>query len=680
MPKAAQHFWKNRDWAFALLLVAATFLAYQPAWNGQPVWDDAAHMTKPTLRSVAGLASIWTQLGATQQYYPLVHTVFWLEYRLWGESTVGYHLLNILLHSTSALLLVAVLGRLRIRGAWLAAGIFALHPVMVESVAWITELKNTLSGVLYIAAALAYLSFDDNRETRHYATALLLFALGLLAKSAIATLPAALLVVFWWKRGTVSLRRDVMPLTPFFVIGAISGLFTAWVERAFIGAAGGGFDLTFAERCLVAGRAVWFYIYKLVWPANLIFIYPRWSMDSIDVRQYLFPAALVLFAGPFWVLRHRSRTPLAVLLLFVITLFPALGFFNVYPFAYSYVADHFQYLATIAPITVAAACLAKATDQLKGTSLRWLRPAVPGTLLLVLSMLSWKQSHMYSDAETLYRTTMSRNASCWMAYTHLGLLLMETGRHDEAMDHLLKALVHHPQKADAHANLGLLFMDMGRAEEAATHLRRALEINPRQADAHNNIGALLARNGRPEEGMAHLLQALELHPDHAEVHYNVADLLASTGRIEEAMVHYRIALELHPEYADAYNNLGLLLAKRNRHDEAMGHFRKALQLDAEHANAHNNLGVMLAGVGEIDAAILHYRRALKTNPGAVEHLDNLVSALLKKGHWIEANGALQHALALARSAGDQTRANRISEMLTRLSEAIKSARAEADTQ
>lgn len=654
---------------WGLLLLAATLLAYQPTWNGQPVWDDAAHMTKPALRSGAGLASIWTQLGATQQYYPLVHTVFWLEYHLWGESTLGHHLLNILLHFCSALLLVAILRRLRVPGAWLAGGIFALHPVMVESVAWITELKNTLSSVFSLGAALVYLRFDDERKSKHYVVALLLFLLGLLAKSVIVTLPVALLVAFWWMRGRVSLKRDVIPLVPFVVVGIVSGALTAWVERRFIGAEGGDFNFTLVERCLIAGRAVWFYLYKLLWPANLVFIYPRWHIDSAAAWQYLFPAALLLLAALFWMLRNRSRAPLAVLLYFVISLSPALGFFNVYPFIYSFVADHFQYLASIGPITAAAAGIALGTASLKNR-LRWpLQPVLHGLFLSVLFTLSWNQSRMYSDAETLYRTIVARNDGSWMAHTHLGLLLMEAGRHDEAMAHLLKALGKHPHPADAHTNLGLLLMDMGRDGEARVHLVKALELDPKQADAHNNLGALLAHSGSPEEAMGHLLKALELHPDHAEVHYNLADLLASMGQTEEALAHYQKALELYPGYADAQSNLGLLLAKTGRPDEAIAHFRKALELNPDHANAHNNLGVMLAKKGESVEAITHYRRALAIDPTQLAHLDNLVVLLLKRGQRSDAIAVLEHALALARSSGDEARVEAIARTLTRLHEA-----------
>lgn len=668
---------KNRDWVWGLLLLAATFLTYRPAWNGQPVWDDAAHMTKPALRSVAGLASIWTQLGATQQYYPLVHSVFWLEYHLWGDSTVGYHLLRILLHAFSALLLVKTVRRLEVPGAWLAGGLFALHPVMVESVAWITELKNTLSGVCFLASVLAYLEFDRRRQSKHYAAALLLFILGLLAKSVIATLPAVLLVVFWWMRGKLSWRRDVRPLVPFFLIGISSGLLTAWVERKYIGAEGVAFSFTLVERCLIAGRAVWFYLYKLLWPANLVFIYPRWSIDSTAVWQYLFPAAFLLVAALFWALRHRSRTPLAVQLGFAIMLFPALGFFNVYPFLYSFVADHFQYLACIAPIVAATAGLVRGADRLK----HWLRwsptPLLSGLLLSACFVLSWRQSRMYADAETLYRTTVARNDGCWMAHTHLGLLLMDTGRRDEAMAYLLKALELHPNQADAHNNLGLLLTHMGRTDEAMSHFLQTLQLQPHDADAHNNLGMLFAKMGQSDEAMAHYRRALELQPDHVDALYNIGGLLADMGRTDEAMAHYGRALQLKPDHADAHNNLGSLLAKMERPEEAIEHFRQALQSNPNQANAHNNLGFMLARMGRTTEAIAHYRTALAVNPLETDHLENLVSALLRIGQSGEAMTVLQDAITLAKSRGDEARADAITQKLARLHQAIRSARSPA---
>src|SRR5437763_6703400 len=212
--------WSKRDWFFCLILAGVTILAYQPAWHGGLLWDDDNCTTPPELRTLDGLRRIWFQPRAIAQYYPLVFSSYWLQQRLWGDSTTGYHIVNLLLHIGCVVLVLRILRRLRIPGAQLAAIIFALHPVNVETVAWIAERKNTLSGVFALAATLWYLRFDESRSRRSYALALGMFLLGLLSKAAVVTLPLALLAIFWWKRGTISWSRDVVPLIPFFFISA----------------------------------------------------------------------------------------------------------------------------------------------------------------------------------------------------------------------------------------------------------------------------------------------------------------------------------------------------------------------------------------------------------------------------------------------------------------------------
>ena len=690
----------NPDWVYGFLLLAATFLAYRPVWSGQPLWDDDVYMTPMRLRSIDGLEQIWTHPSRTVQYYPVAHSVFWMENRLWGQSTLGYHLLGILLHGSCALLLVRTLRRLRIPGAWLAGGIFALHPVMVESVAWITELKNTLSGVLFLCAGLAYLKFDGKRKQKHYTVALVLFLVGLLAKSAIVTLPAALLVMFWWMRGRIEWKRDVVPLLPFFAIGIASGVLTTWVERKFMGAQGTDFGLTPVDRCLIAGRAVWFYLYKLVWPANLIFIYPRWHIDATVVWQYLLPLALLLTAVLFWKLRSRSRAPLAVLLYFAGMLFPVLGFFNIYFTRYAFVADHFQYLAAIGPITAAAALIVKGTGLLNERGRRLAKPLLYGMVLSIPFLLTWKQSGMYSDVETLYRTTIARNNNCALAHNNLGLLLMDKGRTDEAMTHCLKALEADPKLGDAHYNVGLLLAKMGRVEEAMAHYLKALELNADHAKTHNNLGSLLEKQGRVDEAMIHYQKALEANPNHAEARNNLGALLARSGRLDKAMAHFLRVLEINPNQRDAQYNLGILLAKMGRVDEATRHFRKILELDPSHAKSHNyigvllaqlgrtdeamphflkaleinpnygdahfNLGFLLADMGRGDEAIAHFRKAVEIDPDAIGTLRDRALALAQRGQLTGAASLLKRALALAESVGDEAQAKTIAQILGRL--------------
>ena len=217
------------QWQGLALLVAA-LVAYWPAMHGTIVWDDEQHITKTALRGLDGLRHIWFDLRATQQYYPLLHSAFWLEAQLFGDETVGYHVVNVLLHVADAGLIVVLVRRLKIPGAWLAGFLFALHPVHVESVAWISELKNTLSLVFYLGAAILYQGFDEQRSKRDYWFALAMFSCALMTKTVTATLPAALLVLFWWKRGKIEWKRDVLPLLPWFSMAVASGLFTAWVE------------------------------------------------------------------------------------------------------------------------------------------------------------------------------------------------------------------------------------------------------------------------------------------------------------------------------------------------------------------------------------------------------------------------------------------------------------------
>src|SRR6188472_1591199 len=223
--------WSKRDWSFCLILAVVTILAYQPAWHGGVLWDDEPHIGGPELRTPDGLRRIWFVPRTTQQYYPLLHTSYWLQQRLWGDSTTGYHIVNLLLHIGCVVLVLKILRRLRIPGAELAAVIFALHPVNVETVAWIAERKNALSGIFALAATLSYLKFDESRDGekdgpqgrgyRNYALAIGLFLLGLLSKTAIVTLPLAWLVIFWWKRDAISWRRDVVPSTPFLFLAAV---------------------------------------------------------------------------------------------------------------------------------------------------------------------------------------------------------------------------------------------------------------------------------------------------------------------------------------------------------------------------------------------------------------------------------------------------------------------------
>jgi tetratricopeptide (TPR) repeat protein len=607
------------------LFVIVTFLAYLPAWRGTPIWDDEAHLTRPELQSLEGLGRIWTQPGATQQYYPLVHTLFWVEHRLWGEWPAGYHLVNILLHCASALLLVRILRRLEIPGAWLAAAIFALHPIQVESVAWISELKNVLSGVFYFGSVLACLKFDHSRNLGLYATALMLFVLGLLSKTVIATLPATMLVIFWWERGKVSWKQDVLPLIPFFVLGTAAGLLTGRWEGSLIGAQGSEFNFSIIERVLIAGRVVWFYLGKIFWPLDLIFVYPRWEISQTVWWQYLFPAAvLLLLVGLAW-LSRRWRAPLASLLFFIGTLFPALGFLNVYPFRFSFVADHFQYLASLGMIVLVAAGIALLFDFRK-LSRRPAGFAVCGALLASLTVLTWRQSAMYSDIETLWRTTTEKNPKSWMAQNNLGGVLLRKGQLDDAIVHLQIALEIKADNVGAQANLGNALLQKGQLDEAIAHFYRALEIKREYSEL--------------------------LPSDYAQVHCGLGYALLLKGQMDGAIAHYQKALEVKPDDDDTQNNLGIILYQRGQLDQAIAHYQKALEINPLNAHAAANLAWVLATSPQtsiLKAKAVQLAQQVNQATGGANPtvLQILAAAYAQTGRFFDALEAAQRSLQLA---------------------------------
>jgi hypothetical protein len=340
----------------ALVLVAAVLFAYGSSLHNGFIWDDPEYViNNATLRTLDGLSRIWFEPGATPQYYPMVFTGFWIEYHLWGLDTFGYHLVNVLLHGLNAVLLFLLCRRLAVPGAWVVALLFALHPVQVESVAWITERKNVLSLFFYLSAFLVYFHPDRSQPGSSqpwssrpwylrpgYFLALALFLFALWSKTVTCTLPAAMLLVLWWKKPRLG-RQEIVPLLPFFVMGLVLAFVTVWMEKTHVGAQGEAWSLGLGGRCLLAGRIPWFYAWKLVAPVDLAFIYHRWSVDPGVAWQYLFPAALVGGVLFLWLMRRRlGKGPLVAVLIFVGSLVPALGFFNVYPMRFSYVAIIFS--------------------------------------------------------------------------------------------------------------------------------------------------------------------------------------------------------------------------------------------------------------------------------------------------------------------------------------------------
>jgi Flp pilus assembly protein TadD len=547
----------------AAALVLLVIVAHAASLGAGFIWDDDDYVTEnSTLHDVAGLGRIWFEIGAVPQYYPLVHTTFWIEHRLWGDRPAGYHAVNVLLHAANVLLLWTILRRLKIPGAWLAAALFGVHPVHAESVAWITELKNVLSGLFYLLALLAWLRFDPSEDEtsaphekrRAYLMSLAFFMAALLSKTVTATLPAAFLVLAWWRRGRIG-KGDVIPTLPFFALGAVAGWLTSWMERFYVGAVGGDWSLGFAERFQVAGRAAWFYLGKLVWPHPLMFIYPRWRVASWGAEGWTWLAAAIAIVAVLWVLRSRiGRGPLAAALFFGVTLGPALGFVNVYPMRFSYVADHFQYLASIGPLVLVAAIIGEKRRLM----------VLGAVAVVVLGVLTWRQEAIYRDEETLWRATIATNPDVFIAQNNLGGMLLARGRIDEAEGYIRKAIAIEPTYPEGHDNLGIVLHDQGRIDEAVTQYREASRLDPRYPTVHNNLGISLAAQGKLDEAIASFREALRLKPAFPKAQMNLGIALLKRGDTGEAITALQEAVRLAPGDPAAANALRVAVERGGR--------------------------------------------------------------------------------------------------------------------
>ncbi len=601
-----------RDWLIASLLVLAIVVVYLPAIGGDFLWDDDAYVTEnETLRSPGGLWQIWFRIGSTPQYYPLVFTTFWAEYRLWGLDPAGYHIVNVLLHAASAVLVWRIGRKLAIPGALAAGFVFGLHPVHVESVAWIAERKNVLSGLFYLAALLAFFRFEEHAaRLRWYLFALLLFVAALLSKTVTATLPAALLLIEWWKTGRVS-RRKVALVLPMLVLGALAGTLTAWVEKHHVGTKYLEWDLGLVERTLIAGRAVWFYVGNLLWPARLTFVYPRWQIEAHDAVQYVAPLAAVGLLALLWARRERwGRGPLAAALFFGGTLVPALGFVDVFPLRFSFVADHFQYLASLGPILLV--CALGHLRLPRGLS----RTAAGMAVAALLGALAYRQGSVYKDNESLWRDTLVKNPRATMARNNLGRVLEEQGKLDEAEQSYKDALADRDfeDRPEVLLNLANVATKRGELEEAVSYYREAIALRPSFSRALVNLGGILHNLGSLEEALVHLEHAVRANPEYALARNNLGSALIDAGRLEEAAVQLRAAIALDPEFAEPHYNLANALAKAQRWTEAEAEYQRAIEIRPEYVEAHFNLAGVLAVQGRSAEAAEHYRQAQRIRP------------------------------------------------------------------
>jgi protein O-mannosyl-transferase len=505
-----------RSVAVDAALVLCVVIAYLPALRAGFIWDDDANVPyNATLSGLRGLWQIWRHLGPSQQYYPLTHTSFWVQGQLWGLDPFPYHLANVLLHALSSVLLRRLLMQLRLPGATLAAVVFALHPIHVDSVAWITERKNVLALPFALGATLAFVAFDaaidQARRRKLWACAFVMFAFALAAKTAVAPLPAVLLVLVYAWRGTVA-RKDVVAVSPLLALGAAAGGITSWLERTRVGATGGIYESDLAHRLAVGAKAFWFYPAKLLWPSQLSFIYERWDMPLHRLTTWLPLAAVIcLFAVLVATRRRLGRLPLAAWGAYGLLIFPALGFFNIYFSRYAYVADHFQYFASI-PLTALAAASVHRVWTLRRLPVVFARSGA-ALLALILCVLTSRHVGEYRDNETLFRVTTERNPSAALAWYHLGAILLDRGHVEEAIPMFRHVVEFSSEDDGTDFSKAVALSRSGQVVEEATYIVAAAGWRPRSPGAQVACADRLVAAGHDEKAIPLCRRALDLDPD-----------------------------------------------------------------------------------------------------------------------------------------------------------------------
>ncbi|MGA2060319.1 MAG: tetratricopeptide repeat protein [Thermoguttaceae bacterium] len=586
--------------------------------------------TSPIVKASDGLYRFWCTTDSTD-YWPVTNTTFWIEWRIWGMNPAGYHITNLILHIVSALLIWLILRKLSIPGAFWAAMIFTVHPVNVESVAWIAQRKNLIAMLFFLLTILCYLKAEMHsppqdrlyrpQASRWYWLSLAAFVLAMLGKGSVAILPVLLLLIVWWLRPIT--RWDLVRIAPFFVTALTLTGVNVWFQTHSTEVALR--NAGFLEHMLGAGGVVWFYLDKALFPVDLTFVYSQWHIEADNPLWWLPLLAALIVTSVLW--RYRkgwSRPFLFAWGFFCIALIPVMGFVDVGFMQHSLVADHYQHIALIAVIALAAALWSRWYRKAQG-AVRWAVMILPIVAAGALAFQTWAQSGLYCDKITLYQVTLEKNPNFWMG----------------------------------HYNLGNALADVGRLPEAIEHYKQALQLNPNYCKAHNNLGVTLVQAGQYQEAIEHYRQSIKLNPDYPDAYYNLGIILDKTGHTREAIQYYEQALRLKPNDFEVYNNLGKIFLDIGRLPEAIEYCEQALRLNSDYPTAHYNMGKALVKTDRTPEAVEHFQQALRLKPDFTDVYFDLASAYANMHHSSDAMGAAQKALELARSQGQTTQAEEI---------------------
>lgn len=589
------------------LIVLLCLITYGPSLQNGFIWDDDVYVhANPWLEKTEGLKAIWFT-HKMPQYYPIVFTTFWIEHKLWGFNPFGYHVVNLIFHILNTLLLFWIVRKLYPRVAFAVALLFAIHPIQVETVAWVTECKNLLALLFFLLAMLAYLRFDRTRKPGHYLQTIGLFICALLSKSISVCFVSVPILYKWWRDAKVT-RREVRLSIPFLGIGLLSAINTIYLELYRVGAKGNEWALTFLERFLLSGRILLFYIYKLCLPFKFTFFYPRWVIDITEWWQWLFPAASILLLVLLIYYRHKiGRGPLTLFLFYVISIFPALGFFNVYPMRFSFVADHFSYLSMPALLLLLCASIGLLLDKLKErfSLLRLPRSKIFiwslfGMITIYLCGKSMALTQSYKDEVTLWKDTIRKNPKAWMPYNNLSMAYIRLGQIKKAEELIREAIRVNPGCYDNHFSLGIIYLFKEQYDEAIAKFKEVLQHTPNDADVHCNLGLAYKRKGMFDQAEAEYKEALRLDSGLAQAHANLGVIYAQKGKYREAIAELKEACRLNPDIPEPHNNLGLIYQNLGREEKAIEEFKRSIQLNPNFSQAYYNLGVSYLRIGLIE--------------------------------------------------------------------------------
>lgn len=666
---------RRQQCLFAVLLLGlATAAVYaKVAGHDFAYYDDEHYVTtNPHVQQGLAWASVrwaFTSVGYADNWHPLTWLSHMLDVQMFGLEAGGHHLTSLALHVAATLLLFAFLSSATHR-TWpsvVVSALFALHPLHVESVAWVAERKDVLSASLGFATLCAYVHYTRHPSVAKYLMVLALFALGLMAKPMLVTLPVLLLLVDYWplerlRLDVPTLRRRVVEKLPLLALTVASALMTVIAQRRAIGSLERFGLLTRLSNAMVACCV---YLGQAVWPADLSVLYPYPRPQLGRTLACLALLALLTTAVLRW---GRSNKHLIFgWLWYLVSLIPVIGIVQVGSQPH---ADRYTYVPLVgvfvAVVWAGAAALAHASR-----SKRIVAHATGAVILVALAGATRRQIGYWKNGVTLYTRAfdVTQGHLGENAYYNFGNVLLEAGRGGEAVSYFEKALQINPNHARSHVSYGLILSGMGRDEDALGHYAKALQVDPNLAEAHNDLGTSLAKLGRGDEAAAHFTKALAIDPGYGDAHYNFGFLLAGLGRTDEAIVHYRKALELRPGDAGAHFSLALCLAQRGDLAEAVAHYRKAVDLDPNNTDALNNLGLLAARMGHLDEAVAYYRRALSRRPAAAAPLYNLAMTLARQGEWGTATSLVQSALAAARAAANQALVAAVQEVMKSLDQA-----------